>query len=935
MKKKIHLLMVFCFYSCYLVCQNNITGKVQDAETEAPLADVIVEVKAIGYKTKTDSFGKFILKKLPKGIYAIHIFKKGYTALNYSVELENMPIDLGVLFLYPEEINHFELGTITLSDDELDNDISSSDNITGLLQSSRNTFLRTAAFDFSNSFFKIRGLDSKYGKVLINGLEMNKPFNGRPLWSTWGGLNHLTNNQEFQFGLSPSSYNFGGLLGTTNINLRASELRKSSAISYANSNRSYTHRFMATHVTELKNNWHIAFSLGTRIGAEGYIDGTFYKSYSFLASIEKELNDNHSLSLISIVTPNRRGRSTAITDEIFQLKDHQYNPFWGNFNGKKRNSRYREIFQPILMFQHHWRNSEKMKFTNTLSYQFGHIASSRIDYNGTDLNPLTGFPEGGGNNPDPSYYQKLPSYAVRNYPEDLSIAYGLLKSFTNDGQIDWNEMIYANLENKLLNNGNSIYVQYEDKTKDHLITVNSLLNNTINEETRFTAGINLSNLQSNNFAQVVDLLGGKGYLDVNSFNNDYQNSFNQDQNNVLNPNNIVQEKEPFKYHYSLSLNTISAFSQIEINKPSFDYFLAAKIHSSSLQRDGKFKNGRYINSSFGKSEKHQFIGGSIKAGGVYRLTGRHIFQLQTAFLSDTPTIQNTFINPREHEGIIPNLKNEKSFSISGNYTARLTKLQATFSSYYISQKNINEVSYFFADGIGGDNSAFIQEILQGAEKQYIGLELGLEYQLSSELIIKGVAAMGQHHYTNIPNLYIGSDQFLENDINNFGVQYLGNTYLNNYFLSSGPQRAFSLGFEYRDPDFWWIGATANHLSKSYIDISPIRRSDNFYKDNDDLPFSDYNLETAKELLKQEKLPSHLLINLVGGKSWKINNYYLSLFGSVSNLLNKVYKTGGFEQGRNANYRSLLEDSSLETPVFGNKYWFGRGTTYFINLTLRF
>jgi hypothetical protein len=53
------------------------------------------------------------------------------------------------------------------------------------------------------------------------------------------------------------------------------------------------------------------------------------------------------------------------------------------------------------------------------------------------------------------------------------------------------------------------------------------------------------------------------------------------------------------------------------------------------------------------------------------------------------------------------------------------------------------------------------------------------------------------------------------------------------------------------------------------------------------------------------------------------------------VLETKYTSGGFEQGRNANYRQLKEDKELGTPVFGNKYWFGRGTTYFLNVNYRF
>ena len=67
-----------------------------------------------------------------------------------------------------------DLFSISLSDDELNDDTSASDNISGLLNSSMDVFYRTAAYEFSPSFFKVRGLDSDNANVLINGINMNK-----------------------------------------------------------------------------------------------------------------------------------------------------------------------------------------------------------------------------------------------------------------------------------------------------------------------------------------------------------------------------------------------------------------------------------------------------------------------------------------------------------------------------------------------------------------------------------------------------------------------------------------------------------------------------------------------------------------------------------------------------------------------------------------
>ena len=170
------------------------------------------------------------------------------------------------------------------------------------------------------------------------------------------------------------------------------------------------------------------------------------------------------------------------------------------------------------------------------------------------------------------------------------------------------------------------------------------------------------------------------------------------------------------------------------------------------------------------------------------------------------------------------------------------------------------------------------------------------------------------------------------DNNTVGV---GPSNLKNYKLAGGPQKAYSFGFEYRDPDYWFIGVTSNFFTNTYVDISPLTRTQNFYLAQDGLPFNDYDLDIARGLLKQEKFDDYMVVNIIGGKSWKIEDYYVGFFASINNVLNQKYRTGGFEQGRNANYQELLQDTNNPKRVFGPKYWYGRGTNYFLNLYFRF
>ena len=935
MKNFITTLLLFFGIIFGTVAQNVIKGVVVDSDKNTQLKGVAINVKKNTANTFTNDNGVFILQNLTNGSYVLEISFKGYETQNFPVELSGTTVDLGTVLLYEDLSEEEDLSTVTLTDDELNDDTSAADNISGLLQASRDIYLRTAAFEFSSSFFRIRGLDSENGKVLINGIEMNKLYNGRPQWSNWGGLNDVLRNQEFSNGLRASDYTFGGILGSTNINVRPSEQRTGTRISYASSNRSYTHRAMATHSTGLsEDGWAFTVAASRREGREGFVDGTMYNATSFFGSVEKKFNDKHSLSFTSITALNRRGKSAPQTQEVFDLRGIQYNSYWGTQDGKIRNSRIKEVSEPILMLNHYWDINETTSLNTNASYQTGNIGNSRIDNNGTKVDGDAVDGEGnpyiinlGASNPDPTYYQKLPSYGLR---QGYSNIYEIQQNFVNDGQLNWNSLYNANANSN--NNGNSSYVLYEDRNDDTQFTVNTILNKDISDNFKLNARVQYTQLTSKNFAEIIDLLGGTGYLDADSF----ADTFDEKQNNLLNPLYIAGVGDVFKYNFNLYSNVVDGFLQGQFKFNKVDFYLATSISNTSHQRDGLFQNGGFVDNSYGKSEELNFTNYGAKGGMTYKISGRHIVDINAGSLTKAPNLRNSFSNSRENNNTVENLTSEKVISADASYIFRGPFLQAKLTGYYTKIQDATEISFFFADGIGGDNTAFVQEILSGIDKKHFGAEFGVEAQVTPTIKLKAAGNFGQYTYDNNPNLYLTTENNTRSQDAGFidGRKDFGASNLKNYKLAAGPQTAYSVGFEYRDPDYWFVSATANFFDNVYVDIAPLTRTSNF-ADDGGIPFNDYDEDIARQLLQQERFDNYMVVNMIGGKSWKIGNQYISLFASIGNIFDTKYKSGGFEQGRNANYRQLKEDKSLDIPVFGNKYWFGRGTTYFLSLNYRF
>ena len=201
------------------------------------------------------------------------------------------------------------------------------------------------------------------------------------------------------------------------------------------------------------------------------------------------------------------------------------------------------------------------------------------------------------------------------------------------------------------------------------------------------------------------------------------------------------------------------------------------------------------------------------------------------------------------------------------------------TAFYSKIQNQTETSFFFGDGAGIDDpatdanesNAFVAETITNLDKRNVGIEFGAEYPITSTIKVTASAAFGDYIFDSNPNVKVSSDAAATPD-NPTPLNDYGQAKLKNYKQSGMPQAAASFGVEYRDPKFWWIGANINYLANNYIDIAPITRTDRFFTDPlgvNNNPFPEATQARADQLLKQEKFDNFALLNLTGGKSWKV------------------------------------------------------------------
>ncbi len=554
MKKIINALIVMQSMCCFGQPNTIISGKIIDFKTQKPIESVVVSIQNTNSTQLTDANGNFYFDQVAIGKQLVLIKSDGYKDQLLQIEIvEGKKLDLGTIFLETDLTQEKQSALISISETDLDDGNSSSESTTSLLQSSRDAFLQAAAYNFGATRFKVRGIDNEYANVMINGILMNRMADGRPQYSDWGGLNDATRNQEFTNGSAPSDYTFGGIAGTQEINTRASTYRPGTRISFLNTNTNYHFRTMATHASGMsQNGWAYVVSSSRRWAQNGYYEGTNYGANAIFLSVEKKLSDKSSFNFTAIYAQNKRGKNSPNTAEVSDLAGYKYNSYWGLQENKIRNSREKKSEEPLFMLTHYWKINSKTNLNTTVSYQMGQIGNSRIDYTKAD-------------NPDPTYYRKLPSYYsnlfsngvyVGNTPENSASANSTKTNFLENHQLDWKNMYKVNLENAA--NG-SRFVLYEDRNDENIAVANSNLSTLLSDNVLMTAGANYLYSKTTNFKNMLDLLGGNFYTDSSTFGL----TEDQQQSDLNHPFRILGVGEHYGYNYNIVATKLEAFTQFK------------------------------------------------------------------------------------------------------------------------------------------------------------------------------------------------------------------------------------------------------------------------------------------------------------------------------------------------------------------------------------
>ena len=174
---------------------------------------------------------------------------------------------------------------------------------------------------------------------------------------------------------------------------------------------------------------------------------------------------------------------------------YRYNPYWGDQQGDKRNSRNRIISEPIFVLSYNYQKDDT-RLNVDLGYQFGEIGNTRISY-------------GNAQNPEPNYYKKMPSYYLNQQPSDEAMAELQKNYFLNNPQLNWADLYAAN---RNATDGRSAFIVSNDVNRERTFTTNVNFSTPVYENIKSTSGLVYRRIVSDNYALVDDLLGGNYFM---------------------------------------------------------------------------------------------------------------------------------------------------------------------------------------------------------------------------------------------------------------------------------------------------------------------------------------------------------------------------------------------------------------------------------------
>lgn len=927
MKRKLIILLCLAFALPSLAA-TGLKGTVVDATTSQPVVNANVMLRDQGILVITDGEGSFSISNANVGNDVLEIIANGYTDYSQDVELTGgMVRNLGVIKLVAESYNEESYNSDQLFDElQIMDDESSNQSIGTIQGATDDVYYQKANYNFQPMYFRMRGYNSELQAGYVNGVQFNDTRSGRFNFSGLGGMTSTAfRSRTVGIGTEAVNFGYGDLGGATNYTTYASEFAPGfrGLATYTNSNYMLRAGFQYASGVN-RHGWAFVASVLGRWSDEGVVEGTFYNALGMMLGVQKIFNDRHSLNLTAWAAPAQTGGQSYSYQEVFDLVgSNTYNPAWGWFNGKKRNSKIRNIFDPSVIMNWIWK--PKMGTTINTAIGFRHNRWSTTSFDRTS----------NSTDPRPDYYKYLPSYYAPTAEEGTPLydyEAGIYEYEQNIWrsknpavtQIDWDGIYYANKMNcesfdrnpELV--GQSSYILSARHTNTTSLYFNSYINHRINDIMTLQGGVAVNYSDSHFYKTVYDLLGGNFWYDIETFyERDFSISDPQLQNNLLNPNHKAGKGDVIGYDYHIRQLSATAWLQNQIRTQHWDVNYGVNVSYTTYMRHGNMVNGRSPEDSYGTGKRHNFDNAGIKAGVTYKLDGRNYFVAHAAYGTRAPYYDKAYINARIKDAVVPNLGSERYASGDISYVWNWQRFRGSLTGYLTDTWNGLEYTLYYDDQLGTNSTC----ILTGLRREYKGVELGMAYSITPSITVSAVGTISRAQYKNRPTAIRSYENGLYPETET-------TVYLKNYYLGGAPQQAYNIGIDWAAPKMWFFNINGSWMGDGYMFLSPMRHMamDGIVSAGDTQESIEAKLH---EITRQDKLNDAFVLNASIGKVLYTSFGSVNFNLNVTNILNnRKIMVFGQQQNR-------FDYTNFNVDKWANRITYAQGIKVYFNVGIRF
>lgn len=763
---------------------------------------------------------------------------------------------------------------------------------------SNDIFTDMSEFNFSHVRYSRRGYSNAFDKTYVgNALPFDR-FISSPDYSSYYNLKRTRFNRGVLAG-GDFSHGFMGLNGETEVvSADLSLLAPSYVVSAFASDRKGRGGGRLGASGNIKDKWFYTANIYGRWGRDASYDGAFTDEVSFLAGLQRNINKNHSVSVIFMGSSMENGSRSYATREAFGLTGNKYyNPSWGYFNGKKRNSKVTERFQPLVVLDYSGRLTASTTLSATLSHRTGESSYSALGW----FDAATPYPD---------YYRYMPSYASGQVAEILTDKWK--NGDLTVTQTDWDNMYAVNQ----MNGERAVYTLEErvEKANDSQIGISFRTQAHNNLDVSY--GMRYRRDDTRFFKRMKDLLGGLPVTDTDQYLYEDEVFGGMTSNNIRDPYRIINEGDKFGYDYYITGQKADAFGMLEYVDRRFMVSAGFEMSKTSIRRDGKYEKEIYPGGlSYGRSDKFTCEAYTAKLSAGYTITPRHRISATVMTATLPPLYGNIFLSPNYTNMMIDDPKAYKLNSAQLSYGMTAGIFRLNLSGYYTATSDETAV-YNYYDDI---SHIYSDMVLSGISKKYMGVELGMRVDISPRFTVSVAAAVNNYKYSRDPDVEIYEDATLKSYVSE------SKTRLDGYRLGGSPERVASIEIKYNAIG-WLASLTYNYAGNRYLSPNPLRRMSRAYN----LASSP---ERFDEFVAQEKLPDAGTVNLFIMRTFRVANSRLSLMASVSNLLNgKDIIYNGYEQMRIMKRGNGVNVNHMPFP---SKYMYAYGRNYYVSMIWRF